>query len=139
MYQEDPKTRKDPISLNNIAELFLKGPFQSKYTETSHIPIMDNHEPEHGEHSKNQEKNRDDIKRDPFTYEDKEEVEINSKHLEKFCNDKHFKKVMEILLNKEKEKYVLKLEQEGAKLTHHFNIETIITPKVETKTSKLQK
>ena len=46
---------------------------------------------------------------------------------------------MEILLNKEKEKYFLKLAQEGAKLPHHFNVETIITLKEETKTSKLQK
>ena len=47
--------------------------------------------------------------------------------------------VKEMLLNKEKEKYFLKLSQEGAKLTHHFNIGTIITPEEETKTSKLQK
>ena len=46
---------------------------------------------------------------------------------------------MEILLNKEKEKYFLKLVQEGAKLPHHFNVETIIMPKEETKTYKLQK
>ena len=46
---------------------------------------------------------------------------------------------MEILLNEEKEKYFLKLAQEGAKLPHHFNVETIITPEEETETSKLQK
>ena len=46
---------------------------------------------------------------------------------------------MEILLNKEKEKYFLKVSQEGAKLPHHVNVETIITPEEETKTSKLQK
>ena len=46
---------------------------------------------------------------------------------------------MEILLNKEKEKYFLKLDQEGVKLPHHFNVETIITPKKENKTSKLKK
>ena len=45
---------------------------------------------------------------------------------------------MEILLNKEKEKYLLKLAQEGAKLPHHFNVKTIIMPKEETKMSKLQ-
>ena len=43
---------------------------------------------------------------------------------------------MEILLNEEKEKYFLKL-QEGAKLLHHFDIETIITHEEETETSKL--
>ena len=46
---------------------------------------------------------------------------------------------MEILLNEEKEKYFLKLPKEGAKLPHHFDVETIITPEEETKTSKLQK
>ena len=46
---------------------------------------------------------------------------------------------MEIFLNEEKEKYFLKLAQEGAKLPHHFNVETIITPEEETKTSKFQK
>ena len=44
---------------------------------------------------------------------------------------------MEILLNKEKAKYFLKLSQEGAKLPHHFDVETIITHEEETKTSKL--
>ena len=46
---------------------------------------------------------------------------------------------MEILLNEEKEKYFLKLTQEGAKLPHHFNVKTIVMPEEETKTSKLQK
>ena len=46
---------------------------------------------------------------------------------------------MEILLNEEKEKYFLKLAQEGAMLPHHFNVETIVMPEEETETSKLQK
>lgn len=46
---------------------------------------------------------------------------------------------MEIILNEEKEKYFLKLAQEGAMLPQHFNVETIFMPKEETKTSKLQK
>ena len=46
---------------------------------------------------------------------------------------------MEILLNEEKEKYFLKLAQEGAKLPHHFNIKTIITAEEETKMFKLKK
>ena len=44
---------------------------------------------------------------------------------------------MEILLKEEKEKYFLKLSQEGAKIPHHFNVETIITPEEETEMSKL--
>ena len=101
---------------------------------------MANHEPKFGEHSRDQEKPRNDRQKYPFTYdEDEEGVNINSEHIEKCCNDKHFKEVMEILLNEEKEKYFLKLAQEGAKLPHHFNVETIITPKEEIETSKLQK
>lgn len=46
---------------------------------------------------------------------------------------------MEILLNEEKEKYFLKLAQVGAKLSNHFNIETIVTQEEETKTSQLYK
>ena len=46
---------------------------------------------------------------------------------------------MQIILNEEKEKYFLKLLQEGAKLPHHFNVETIIMPEEENETSKLQK
>ena len=46
---------------------------------------------------------------------------------------------MEIFLNEEKEKYFLKLSQEGAKLPHHFDIETLITHEEETETSKLKK
>ena len=43
---------------------------------------------------------------------------------------------MDILLNEEKEKYFLKLVQEGAKLPHHFNVKTIVMPEEETKASK---
>ena len=46
---------------------------------------------------------------------------------------------MEILLNEEKEKYFLKLAQEGARLPHHFDVKDIITPEEETETSKIQK
>ena len=73
---------------------------------------MVDHEPEFGEHSRDQEQPRNDRQKDPFTYdEDEEEVEINFEHIEKCHNDKHFKKVMEILLNEEKEKYFVKLAQ----------------------------
>lgn len=101
---------------------------------------MVDHEPEFGEHSRDQEQSRNDKQKDPFMYdEDEEEVEINFKHIENFHNEKHFQKVMQIILNEEKEKYFLKLAQEGAKLPHHFNVETIITPEEENETSKLQR
>ena len=70
--------------------------------------------------------------RDHDTDEEYEEMEILPEHITKFCKDKNFQKVMEILLNEEKEKYFLKLAQEGAKLPHHFNVKTIIMPKEET-------
>ena len=75
--------------------------------------------------------------KDHDTDEEYEEVEILPEHIAKCRKDKKFQKVMEILLNKEKEKYFLKLVQEGARLPHHFNVKTIITPEEETKTSKL--
>ena len=66
-------------------------------------------------------------------------MEILPEHIKKICKDKNFQKVMEILLNEEKEKYSLKLVQEGAKLPHHFNVETLVMPEEETEMSKLQK
>ena len=66
-------------------------------------------------------------------------MEIIPQHIEKFHKDNNFQKVIEILLNEEKDKYFLKLTQEGAKLLHHFNVETIITPEKETEMTKLQK
>ena len=65
-------------------------------------------------------------------------MEILPEHIAKCRKDKNFQKVMEILLNEEKEKYFLKLAQEGAKLPHHFNVKTIVMPKEETETSKLR-
>ena len=66
-------------------------------------------------------------------------MEIVLEHIAKCRKDKNFQKVMEILLNKGKEKYFLKLAQEGSKLLDHFNVETITTPKEENEMSKLQK
>ena len=94
---------------------------------------MVDHEPKYGSHSRQREIPRNDREKDHDTNEEYEEVEILPKHITKFCKDKNFQKVMEILLNEEKEKYFLKLAQEGAKLPHHFNVETIITPKDGTK------
>ena len=105
MYQEDPETHKGPTSSNNTIEFLLKGPFQSQHTEIVHIPTMADHEPKFGEHSRDQEQSRNDKQKDPFMYdEDEEEVEINSEKIEKCRNDKNFQKVMQIILNEEKEK-----------------------------------
>lgn len=139
MYQEDHETRRGPIYPNNLSKFSFRGPFQSKHTKTIHIPTMVDHKLEHGKHIRDQEQPRNDKQKYPFTYEDEEEVEIHPKHLEKCHKDKHFQKVMETFLNEEKDKYFLKLAQEGSKLPHHFNVETIITPKEDSKTSKLQK
>ena len=100
---------------------------------------MADHEPEHGNHSRHHDPPMNDIGKDHDTDEEQEEVEIPLEHLENFCKEKNFQKVMEILLNEEKEKYFLKLVQEGAKLPHHFNVETIVTPEEETEMSKLKK
>lgn len=98
---------------------------------------MGDYEPEHGDHNRHQEIPRNDKHKDHDADEEPEEVEILPKNIAKFWKDKNFQKVMEILLNKEKEKYFLKLAQEGAKLPSHFNVETIVTPEEETKTSKI--
>ena len=45
--------------------------------------------------------------------------------------------MMEILLLEEKNKYLLKLAQQGAKLPTDYNIETLVTKEEETKNSKL--
>ena len=139
MYQEDPKTSKGPTSPNNTAEFLFRGPFQPKNTKTYHIPTVVDHEPEHGEHSRDQDQHRNEKHKEPFTDETEEEVEILLEHIKKCHKDKKFQKFMEIFLNKEKEKYYLKFSQEAAKMPHHFNVETIITPEEETKTSKLQR
>ena len=96
---------------------------------------MADHEPKHGNHSRHHDPPKNDRGKDHDIDEEYEEVEILPKHLARCHRDKNFQKVMEILLNEEKEKYFLKLAQEGAKLPHHFNVKSIITPK----TSKLQK
>lgn len=101
--------------------------------------MMADHEPEFGEHNRYQEPPRNDKHKDHDTEEEQEEVEILPEHISKCRKDKKFQKVMEILLNKEKEKYFLKLAQEGAKLPSHFNVETIITPEEETEASRFQK
>lgn len=46
---------------------------------------------------------------------------------------------METLLNDEKEKYFLKLAQEGEKLPQNYNVETIVIQEEEYENSKLQK
>ena len=95
---------------------------------------------EHGEQSRHQDQNRDERHKERIVSdENEEEVEVLPDHIKKNWKDKNFQKVMKILLNKEKEKYFLKLAQEGAKLPHHFDVETISTPEEETETSKLKK
>ena len=101
--------------------------------------MRNDQETEHGDHSRQCEMPRNDRGKDHDTDEEYEEVEILPEHIAKCRKDKNFQKVMDILLNEEKEKYFLKLAQEGAKLPHHFNVETIVTPEEETETSKLQK
>ena len=47
--------------------------------------------------------------------------------------------MMEIFMQKEKEKYLLELASQGAKLPYHFDIENIITKEKETKNDRMQK
>ena len=60
---------------------------------------MVDHEPKHGDHSRHHDREKDhDID------EEREEVEILPKHLAKCWKEKKIQKVMEIILNEEKEK-----------------------------------
>ena len=139
MFQEIPETSRGPTPLGHTMELFSKETFQSQHTKAEHAHAMADHEPECGNHSRQRDIPRNDREKDHDTDEEYEEVKILPEHLAKCHKDKKFQKVMEILLNKEKEKYFLKLAQEGARLPHHFNIETIIMSEEETKMSKLEK
>ena len=47
--------------------------------------------------------------------------------------------MMEILLQEEKERYLLELAQQGAKLLADYNIEGLIAKEEEIENSKLQK
>ena len=120
-------------------EFFPKDPFHSQHTESEQPFTRVDQEIEHGDHSRQCEMPRNDRGKDHDTDEEYEEVEILPEHIAKCRKDKNFQRVMDILLNEEKEKYFLKLAQEGAKLPHHFNVETIVTPEEETETSKLEK
>ena len=70
------------------------------------------HDPEHGNHCRQCDIPRNDREKDHDTNEEQEEVEILLEHIARCHRDKNFQKVMEILLNEEKEKYFLKLAQE---------------------------
>ena len=47
--------------------------------------------------------------------------------------------MMEVLLQEEKERYLLKLVKQGAKLPTNYNVETLVTKGEKTKNSQLQK
>ena len=128
---QSPSPIRSP--LGDTMEFFPKDLFQSPHTETEY------QETKQGNHSRQRDIPRIDRERDHDIDEEDKEVEILPEHIAKCRKDKNFQKVMEIILNEEKEKYFLKLAQEGARLPHHFDIKAIITPKEETETSKLQK
>ena len=106
---------------------FSKDPFQ--HTDT------DDQEIEKGNHSRQRDISRTNRERYHDTDEEHEEMEVLPKDVENFRKDKRLQKIMDFLLNEEKEKYFLKLAQEGARLPHHFNVKDIITPEEETETS----
>ena len=77
---------------------FPKDPFQ--HTDT------DDQEIEQGNHRRQHDIPRTSRERD---HGSDEEMEVLPEHIENSRKDKHFQKVMEILLSEEKEKYFLKL------------------------------
>ena len=104
LFQEIPQNSRGHIPLSHTMEFFPKDPFQSQHTETEQPFIRIDQETEHGDHSRQREVPRNDREKDHDTDEEYEEVEILPEHITKFCKDKNFQKVMNILLNKEKEK-----------------------------------
>ena len=89
-------------------EFFPKDPFQSQHTDT------DDREIELGNHSWQRDIPKTDREKYHDTDEEHEEMEVLPEHVEIFRKDKHLQKIMDIRLNEEKEKYFLKLAQEGA-------------------------
>ena len=68
-----------------------------------------------------------------------EEMEVLPKDVENFCKDKRLRKMMDLLLKEEKDKYFLQLAQEGVRLPSHFDAKDIIAPKEETENSEMEK
>ena len=85
-------------------EFFPKDLFQSQHTEIEQPSTRTDRETEHGNHSRQCEIPRNDREKDHDIDEEYEEVEILPEHIAKCRKDKNFQKVMEILLNEEKEK-----------------------------------
>ena len=48
---------------------------------------------------------------------------------EDFRKDKRARKMMDLLLKEERDQYMLKLAQEGARLPRHFDVKNILAPK----------
>ena len=72
---------------------------------------MDDKDQENREHIRGKDHQRNERQRETYNHtdENKEIEEITLEDINFFCKDKYFQKVMDILLNKEKEKYFLKL------------------------------
>ena len=93
-----------------------------------------------GENSRDNE--QPNISKDKYFYQDKPDEnpeEITQEDIRNAKKNKGFLKMMEILMQEEKQNYLLELASQGAKLPPHFDIETIITKEEETKNNKLKK
>ena len=103
MFQEIPKTSRGHIPLGHTMEFFPKDSFQSQHAKTKQPFTRTDRETKQGNHSRQCDIPKNDREKDHDTDEEQEEVEILLEHLARCCRDKKFQKVMEILLNKEKE------------------------------------
>ena len=65
--------------------------------------------------------------------------EITQEDIRSAKKNKRFLKMMDIFMQEEKKRYLLKLASQGAKLPSHFDVQTIITKEEETKNDKFQK
>ena len=88
-------------------EFFPKDSFQSQHNEA------DDRETEQGNHSWQHDIPRTDRERYHESDEEHEEMEVLPEHVEKSRKDKHFQKIMDILLHEEKRNISSNLHKKG--------------------------
>lgn len=91
-----------------------------------------------GEYSRTEEQNNNDKGKTQYIL-DEDEDPITLEEIRDARKSKIFHKMMDIFMREEKEKYLLKLSTQGAKLPSNYNLKTLVVKEEETETTKLQK
>lgn len=90
-----------------------------------------------GEHSRTEEHNTSKKGKIMYIPEEDEDT-ITPEEIRFASKSKNFYKMTDILINEEKEKYLLELAKQGAKLPIDYDLETLVFKEEETETTKLQ-